>query len=466
MTHALPPGEKERDPVKGLSLEALLALAACALGPRQVAAIQALAPDTSWVGQAALYEVFVQDFSDRGDFKGVEAGLDRIEQSGANVIWLMPVHPIGEVGRKGVLGSPYAARDFRGINPTYGSAQDLRALVEAAHQRNLKVILDWVPDHTSPDNPWVKEHPDWYVRNEKGEPSVPRDETGKLTDWTDVVQLDYGNPALRREMIATMQYWLQEFQLDGFRCDVAGFVPATFWHEALPALRASVPRPILLLAEWDTYELHRAGFDLTYGWKSYRKLKAVWQGDSAASYIRRELEDLDSMPKGGMRLRFTTNHDETAWDKPPVAIFGAGAGARAAYVATAFLPGRPLLYNGQEVESPQALPLFSRELIQWDQPRANEAREFYRTVLELVRTDKALQSDSLALVTTSQPKDIIAFRRNDLVILVNVRNRPARFTVKDVKVAGRIDLLTGETQEGRSVSLPAYGALVLGSRKR
>ncbi len=157
------------------------------------------------MSRSALYEVFVQDFSPSGDLRGVTAGLDRIQSSGANVIWLMPIHPIGVVNRKGTLGSPYAAMDYRAINPAYGTAEDLKALVDAVHARGMKVILDWVPDHTSPDNPWVREHPEYYFHNEQGEPSVPRDEDGKLTDWTDVVQLDYGNPALRAEMTGTMR---------------------------------------------------------------------------------------------------------------------------------------------------------------------------------------------------------------------------------------------------------------------
>ena len=226
-------------------------------------------PDTSWVARSALYEVFVQDFSPAGNFRGVTNGLDRIQASGANVVWLMPIHPIGVLNRKGSLGSPYAVRDYRAINPAYGTAADFRALVKAVHARGMKLILDWVPDHTSPDHAWVKEHPDYYFRNDRGEPSVPREPDGKLTDWTDVVQLDYGNPAVRREMIATMRWWLQEFGIDGFRVDVAGFIPNDFWREAVPAIRAAVPRQILLLAEWADLEMHRAGFDLTYGWDSY-----------------------------------------------------------------------------------------------------------------------------------------------------------------------------------------------------
>jgi glycosidase len=410
--------------------------------------------------------VFVQDFSAAGNFRGVTAGLDRIEASGANVIWLMPIHPIGVLNRKGSLGSPYAARDYRAINPAYGNAADLRALVQAAHARGMKLILDWVPDHTSPDHAWVKEHPDYYIKNERGEPSVPRDDKGKLTDWTDVLQLDYKNPAVRREMIATMRFWLDKFDLDGFRVDVAGFIPYDFWREAVPALRAAVPRPILLLAEWGDPEMHRVGFDLTYAWDSYDRLKAVWQGSPASSFIKGELADMRAMPQGGMRMRFTTNHDKTAWDDPPVTIFGRGAGARAAFVAAALLPGRPLLYNGQEVESPQRLGLFEREAVAWKQPVADQARAFYARIMKLARTEPSLIARNLSEVETSAPKDVIAYRRGDLVVLVNSRPREVRFTVTGVSLEGATDLLSQRTQRGGRVTLPAYGAMVVRQTSR
>jgi glycosidase len=424
-------------------------------------ALRATAPNSSWVSRSALYEVFVQDFSSKGNFRGVMEGLDRIESSGANVIWLMPIHPIGVVNRKGKLGSPYAAKDYRAINPVYGNAADFRALVDAAHRRGMKVILDWVPDHTSPDHAWVKDHPDYYIRNDKGEPSVPREPDGKLTDWTDVAQLNYENPAVRREMIGLMKYWLQEYGLDGYRVDVAGFIPIDFWREAVPALRAAVPRRILLLAEWDDLELHRAGFDLTYAWGSYDRIKAVWQGAPASSFVDGELPDMKAMPEGGMRMRFTTNHDKTAWEDPPTTIFGRGAGTRAAFVAVSLLPGRPLLYNGQEVESPQKLPLFERDTINWNQPQAKETRAFYARVIELARTEPAFLGRDFESVKTSAPKDVIAYRRGDAVVLVNARARAVKVSLTGLDVAGARDLLSDKTQQGNAIALPAFGAVVL-----
>jgi len=263
-----------------------------------------------------------------------------------------------------------------------------------------------------------------------------------------------------------MRWWLERFGIDGFRVDVAGFVPNDFWREAVPALRGSVPRRILLLAEWADPELHRIGFDLTYGWDSYNRLKEVWRGAPASTFVQQELEDLKAMPRGGMRMRFTTNHDETAWDNPPLAIFGGSAQARAAYVAVALLPGRPLLYNGQEVESPQKLALFERGPIAWQQPRAAEARAFYRRVLQLARTDPSLITGDLRSVETSAPGDMIAYQRGEVVVLVNPRPRELRVAVTGVGVDGARDLLSDRRQRGDTVALPAYGAMVLKAARR
>ena len=441
-----------------------LAVVSPAIASAQPAQSRAVGPDTPWIARGAIYEIFVRDFSRTGDFRGVIGGLNRVQAVGANILWLMPIYPVGIANRKGPLGSPYAVRDYRAVNPAFGTAADFRALVRAVHARRMKIILDWVPNHTAWDNVWVQEHPSFYVRNDSGGLTVPRDDQGKLTDWTDVAQLDYQNPELRRAMIETMRYWLVEYGNDGFRVDAAGFVPDAFWRDAVPALRSAVPRPILLLAEWGDVKMHRFGFDLTYPWDAYGRLKSVWGGSSAAAFVQQELADLRAMPPGGMRTRFTTNHDETAWDNPPVIRFTNTAGARAAFVAMALLPGRPLIYNGQEVESAQKLRLFFRDPVVWNQPHAVEARAFYRRVVELTRTDPAFIGGEFVAVNTSAPDDVIAYRRGDAVVLVNTRPQAARVTAKDQEVSGTIDLLTKRAQHGDTVALPAFGAVVLTRR--
>ncbi|HYR30876.1 MAG TPA: alpha-amylase family glycosyl hydrolase [Gemmatimonadales bacterium] len=438
----------------------LIAVSACLAFAAPAFALQT-APDTSWVRRGAIYEVFVRDFSPTGDLQGVVRGLDRIQSSGANVVWLMPIYPVGVLNHKGPLGSPYAVRDYRGINPDFGGPADLRALVRAVHARGMKLILDWVPNHTAWDNGWIKAHPEFYAKNERGEITVPRDPQGKLTDWTDVAQLDYKNAGLRRAMIAAMRYWLDQYGIDGFRVDAAGFVPDDFWLEAVPALRAATKRPILLLAEWGDLKMHRFGFDLTYSWDSYGRLKAVWKGAPASSFLPREVDDMHAMPPGGMRLRFTTNHDETGWDQPPVTLFGGAAGARAAFVAMALLPGRPLLYNGQEVESPQKLGLFVRDTVAWGQPDSAVTRGFYRGVLHLLLTDSALVAGDFQAVATNAADDVIAYARGGAVVLVNTRSRAVAVVVTGFKVNGARDRLTDRAQTGDTVSLAPYGAVVL-----
>jgi glycosidase len=442
-------------------LSVLAGYAVIARPARAQAPAVALAPDTSWVARSALYEVNVRDFSPGGNLRGVTAGLARIQATGADVIWLMPIFPVGTLNAKGPLGSPYAVRDFNAVNPAFGTAADLKALVRAAHARHLRVILDWVPDHSSWDNAWIHEHPEYYVHDDSGRIVVPRDLQGHPTDWTDVAQLDYKNQGLRTAMIAALRHWLVDFDLDGYRMDVAHFIPLDFWRETSTALRAAVRRPIMLLAEAGELDMHRAGFDLTYGWDGYGRLKGVWKGMPVDSFVLGVLADQQAMPAGGMRMRFSTNHDETAWDNPPVTLFGGSAGARAAFVAVALMPGRPLLYDGQEVESPQKLGLFEREAVAWNQPHAAQARAFYARVIHLARTDPAFLKGDLRRVVTSDSTDVIAYARGGALVLVNARSHDARITVTGFDVNGARDLLSDHAQRGDTLSLPAYGAVVL-----
>ncbi len=450
------------------SLLAIATLAAAACAPGDQPATETA--DTTAMAQTAgaplaartsLYEVFVRDFSESGDFQGLIAGLDRIRAAGAEVVWLMPIYPVGEANRKGTLGSPYSVRDYRAINPRFGDTAAFRALVDAVHARDMMLILDWVPNHTAWDNVWITEHPEYYARNDAGEMTVPRDREGNLTDWTDVVELDYSSPGLRRAMTDAMKYWIETFDIDGFRVDVAGHIPADFYREAIPELRAAKDGELLMLAEWGELWVHDVGFELSYPWSSYDRLKRVWGGEPAVRFVGEEMTELEQMPEGGYRMRMTTNHDETAWDEPPVTLFGGVAGARAAFVAMTLLPGPPLLYNGQEIESPQELPLFEREPIEWDRPGADEARAFYRGVIDLSRTAPSLTTGGLEMVYTDAEDDVISYARDDVVVLVNARDRPVSVTVTDLDLTGARDLLNGGQHGGGPVELPRYGAVVL-----
>ncbi|MEJ7665901.1 MAG: alpha-amylase family glycosyl hydrolase [Hymenobacter sp.] len=200
-------------------------------------------PDTSqfavrhpeWAANATIYEVNVRNYTPEGTFRAFEEHLPRLAKMGVVIVWLMPVHPIGEVGRKGSLGSPYAVRDYYGVNPEFGTLDDLRHLVQAAHDWGMKVILDWVANHTSRDNALIAQHPDWYQHDAQGQLVPP------VADWTDVVALDYANTKMRAYMLEALRYWVREADVDGYRCDVAGLVPTDFWEEARPALENSSP---------------------------------------------------------------------------------------------------------------------------------------------------------------------------------------------------------------------------------
>ena len=410
-----------------------------------------------------LYEVFVRDFSPQGNFAGVQNGLERIEATGASVIWLMPIYPLGQINKKGSIGSPYAVADYRGINPDFGTATDLHRLIDAAHARRMKVILDFVANHTAWDHVWIRDHADRYTHDANGKISVALDNNGKPTDWTDTADLNYTNPDTRRAMIADMRYWLESFDIDGFRMDVAEFVPDDFWHEAIAQLRSV--KPILMLAEAGDTKMYRDGFDLTYGWDAYGGLKQVWKGKSAAEWVARQARDVASLPNNGRRLRFITNHDETASDQPPVALFGGAAGARAAFVAMTLLPGAPLLYNGEEVESPQKLTLFEKEPVAWDQPDAEKARAFYNKVVQLERTHAAFAGRDLTPVTTNEPDKVIAYRRGGVVVMVNTRANPVTVRPGGLAWQGARDLLSDSLQQSDTIALAGYGAAILELRR-
>ena len=413
-----------------------------------------------WMQRPALYEVFVRDFSPKGNFAGVQENLDRIEVTGANIVWLMPIYPLGQANKKGSVGSPYAVTDYRGINPDFGTADDLHKLVDAIHGRKMKVILDFVANHTARDHIWIKEHPERYTHMPNGDISVPVDNNGKLTDWTDAADLNYNNADTRAAVIADMRYWLEKFDVDGFRCDVAEFVPDEFWKEAIQQLRAV--KPILMLAEAGAAKMHEDGFDLSYGWSAYGELKDVWKrGNPASEWVARQIRDNSALPNNGRRLYFTTNHDETANDQPPVVLFGGSSGARSALVAVTFLPGVPLLYNGEEVESPQKLNLFEKIPVVWDQPKAKETSAFYNKVIKLERTHPAFAGRDLEPVVTDKPNDVIAYKRANVVVLANTRSQPTNVAPRGVSLRESRDLLTDNVYRADPIALPAYGFAVL-----
>ena len=364
----------------------------------------------AWSERANLYEVNLRQYTPEGSFAAFERHLPRLAEMGVDILWLMPIHPIGVRHRKGRLGSPYAVRDHTAVNPEFGTLDDLRRLVEAAHALGMHVILDWVAHHTAWDHRWVAEHPDWYRKNERGEIHAYtfQGEHGP-EHWADVVGLDYRQNALRAAMTQALCWWVREAGIDGYRCDVAGLVPTPFWVQAREALEAI--KPVFMLAEWSDPALHDGAFDATFDWPLYDTMTKIARGEADARALDDWLaaEAAQGFPAHAYRLRFTTNHDKNSWEGHDGERFGSAFKAFAVLAAT--LPGMPLVYGGQEAGLHKRLAFFDKDPIDWGElPLA----DFYTGLLRLKHDNAALANGAAggALVRIATGDDaMFAFRR-------------------------------------------------------
>ncbi len=381
-----------------------------------------------WVRDAVVYEIFPRNFSPEGNFAGITARLDELKDLGVTVLWLMPIHPTGQKNKKGTIGSPYAVRDYDAINPDYGSADDLKHLVAEAHQRGMKVIIDIVANHTAWDCVLMERHPDFYTRDAQGKVLPPN------PGWTDVADLNYDNPALRDYMIGMLKRWLVNFDLDGFRCDVASEVPTAFWERARDELAAVKPG-IFLLAEASKPELLNKAFNADYAWPFHGALNDVLTGARPATALRDVWKHNQSInPRGALHMRFSDNHDE----KRAIARFGE-RGALAAAVLVFTLDGIPLIYNGMEygdTTESGAPALFERMPI--FRPIAERRLEFPRLFKQLTalrRDHPALRSGQTVWLPTSDEERVVAYLRRDareeLLIAINLSNRPFKGRILD-----------------------------------
>jgi glycosidase len=399
--------------------------------------------NVAWAKSANIYEMNVRQFTPEGTFRAIEPHLPRLRRMGVDIVWLMPINPISQKNRKGSLGSYYAVKDYKAINPEYGNLDDFKHLVRTAHKLGLKVIVDWVANHTGWDNVWVDQHPDWYKRNAKGE--LEGYHYTDLSDnheevWADVIGLDYSKPEVRAGMIEAMSYWVKTADIDGFRCDVAWTLPVSFWDEA--RMKLDQIKPMFMLAEADTPELHSRAFDMTYDWVLYHLLVKIGRGqaevkDLAALYTK----PARKYPQGAYRMTFTSNHDENSWNGTDRELYGDGADAMAVLAAT--LPGMPLIYSGQESRLDKRLAFFDKDQIDWK----NYSRaDFYAKLLKLKHDHPALssamESGNFQLIETGDAK-VFAFRRvkasDTVTVIVNLSATPKTVTLpnaKPVKLAG------------------------------
>ncbi|HXM34194.1 MAG TPA: alpha-amylase family glycosyl hydrolase [Pyrinomonadaceae bacterium] len=376
-------------------------------------------PTRDWVRDGIIYEIYPRAFSPQGNFNGVTAQLDRLKDLGVTILWLMPIHPIGQEKKKGSIGSPYAVRDYYGINPDYGTKDDLKRLISEAHKRGQKVIIDIVANHTAWDSVLMK-NPEFYKHDASGRITYPY-------DWFDIAALNYGNQQLRRYMIDMLNYWLREFDLDGFRCDVAGEVPTDFWENARTELEKIKP-DMFMLAEAHKPELLVQAFDLDYSWPLHSALTNVLQGRGRASELRDEWDkETRQGPRGSLHMRFSDNHDE----RRAIARFGEPA-ALAASALMFTLDGVPLIYNGMEVGDTTesgAPALFEKLPIFWSiAERRPEFPRFYKQMSALRRASTALRRGSLEWLHNGDEARVLTFVRRtngeEVLVAINLSNRP------------------------------------------
>ena len=347
-----------------------------------------------WMKDKTIYEVNLRQYTEAGSFKAFEAHIPRLKEMGVEVLWLMPVTPISEKGRKGSLGSYYACSSYTKLNAEFGSEQDFISLIQLAHKHEMKVIIDWVANHTGREHEWMQSHPDWFSQ----------DEDGNFTErngWDDVVDLNFENQDMRAALIGAMQYWVRTFNIDGFRCDMAHLVPLDFWSKARKACETI--KPLFWLAECEDIEYHSV-FDASYAWSwMHATLKVEELG---VNEIYNQLHAYAQYPKGAYKLFFTSNHDENTWNGTEYEKYGIAAKAWAVF--TFMWKGIPLIYSGQELPNYKRVAFFDKDSIDWT--NAPQLASFYKTLIQLRKKYNCIvDGDSFNLPTSNN--QVMAFLR-------------------------------------------------------
>ncbi|MDR1226591.1 MAG: alpha amylase C-terminal domain-containing protein [Prevotellaceae bacterium] len=390
-----------------------------------------------WSKDATIYEVNLRQYTPEGTLAAFQRHLPRLQQLGVKILWFMPISPIGKVDKKGTLGSYYSISDYCAINPEFGTMEDFKLMVMEAHSLGMKVIIDWVANHTSRDHEWVKAHPDWYVAGKDGKPIGPY-------DWTDVAQLNYAGKDMQKEMIKSMAFWLTEADIDGFRCDVAGLArdyvteeqTVSFWEDARKAL--DTVKPVFMLAEDEALrKLLYSAFDANYAWEFHHMMNHVAQGKASVKDIQKyfEREVLNTQTRS-CRMMFTSNHDENSWNGTEFMRMGDAAKAMAALSFT--VPGFPLIYSGQEVGFKRSLEFFEKDAICWND--ADNFSKLYQNLTALKANHSALHNGAagadMVWVNNNREKKVLMFVREDdnskIFCVFNLSNK----VLKDVEPQG------------------------------
>lgn len=369
-----------------------------------------------WSKNATIYEVNVRQYSKAGTFKAVENDLPRIKNLGIDIIWLMPIHPIGEKNRKGNLGSYYSVKDFRGINPEFGNMQDFKNLVNKIHSMGMYVIIDWVGNHSAWNNSLAVQHPNWYTKTREG-----NFQPTPWYDWDDVIDFDYNNPDLRKYMTESLKFWVKETNIDGYRADTAGFIPVDFWNEARKELEEI--KPVFMLAEWESRDLLKNAFDMEYSWSLFEKMKDATTREKGISNLVEYLaHDVNTFPKNAYRMTFVENHDMNSWNGTPQKNFGDGL--QTAMVFAAVVNGMPLVYNGQEAGLDCSLKFFEKDEIVW---KESPYFVLYQKLFKLKHENQALWNgkyggEMIRVVNDQQDKIISIFREKNKDAIMTIFN--------------------------------------------
>ncbi len=375
-----------------------------------------------WAKNATVYELNIRQFSEEGSFRAVERELPRLKEMGIDIIWLMPVHPIGKLHRKGTLGSYYSVKDYFGINPEFGTEEDFRCLIKAIHEAGMYVIIDWVANHTSWDNAMVEDHPEWYRKSRKD-----TFQSTRWRDYDDIIELDYSHPELRKYMTEALKFWIREYDLDGYRCDIASFVPIDFWENVREELDAI--KPVFMLAEAEDRELHRKAFDATYNWTLWNVLHQLALNERSVKILTEAYlaEHVSIFPKAGIRLNFIDNHDKNSWEGDQYSNFGKALNT--ATVFTVMMDGMPLVYSGQESGLDRSLEFFEKDPIDW---KSYQNQPLYTTLFNLKHKNKALWNGKyggeMVRIINDKMDAVISFVRekegDKVLTFINLSNKP------------------------------------------
>lgn len=416
-----------------------------------------------WINNTNVYEVNLRQYTKEGTFNAFAKELPRLKDMGISTLWFMPITPIAQKNKKGTLGSQYACSDYTAINPEFGNLDDFKNLVKKAHSMGFKVIIDWVANHTGWDHVWTKTHPDYYEMD-------PATKDFKIASgMDDIIELNYKNPALRKAMIDAMRYWVDECDIDGYRCDLAFWVELDFWLEARAELQKT--KTLFWLAENDAIDnpQYYQAFDACYTWTWMHKTEDFYKKDHDINVLKTLLHNYDTTGgQKGIRLWFTTNHDENSWNGTEYEKYGEAAKALAVFSFT--WNGIPLIYSGQELPNMKRLQFFEKDVIEWN--GNYQLNDFYKTLLTLHKNNPALRAGDPAVIThvlkTDHDNKVLAYLRkhenHEVLTLLNLSNDKIHCTLNGEFLSGTFtNIFTHAATDftaSKSVDLQPWGYLV------